>query len=137
VSTGWVGRFTSGLVDAAAFYIGTPYGARSGQFKPKIARVTIMGYVIHDGITGLRTQLETHGGYRISYVWIKYNSGAKTVAGIPAGSGYIQAAHTDYLTVTSNKQPVKSGAYVVDPNRTTNLVVKGNTGSGLKGQIAP
>jgi hypothetical protein len=137
VSTGWVGRFTSGLVDAAAFYFGTPYGAVSGQYRPTVARVTITGYDVREGITGIRTQLETHGGYRISNVTIRNSTGAKTVAGIPAGYGYIQAANTDGLTVTGNVQPVSSGAYVVDPSDSSALSVSGNTGSGLAGQIAP
>jgi hypothetical protein len=137
VSTGWVGRFKSGLVDAAAFYIGTPYGRQSGKYAPKVARITITGYDIREGIAGLRTQLETHAGYRITDVTIKNSIGAKTVAGIPAGTGYVQTADTDYLTVINNRQPVKSGAYVVDATRSTKLVVSGNTGSGLAGQIAP
>jgi hypothetical protein len=135
VQTGWVGRFKSGLGDAAAFYFGTPYGPQAGKYAPKVARITITKYDIREGITGLRTQLETHGGYRISNVTITENIGRKTVAGISAGSGYIQAADTDYLTVTNNRQPVKPGVYVVAHRRSTNLVVFGNTGSGLAGQL--
>jgi hypothetical protein len=136
-SVGWIGRFPSGLVDAAAFYIGTPYGAQSGKYKPVIARVKITDHTVWDGITGLRTQLETRGGYRITDVTLTNSVGKRTVAGIPAGYGWVQAADVDRLTVTYNSQPVKSGAYVVKATRSTGLVVKGNTGAGLKGQIAP
>jgi hypothetical protein len=137
VSTGWVGRFPSGLVDATAFYVGTPYGAQSGKYAPVVARVIFEGHDVRDGITGIRTQLQTVGGYRLKTITIRNNVGHRTMAGVGSGGGIVSASDTDGLSVTSNQQPVNSGVYAAISYGSTALTVSGNTGSGLAGQLKP
>jgi hypothetical protein len=137
VSTGWVGRFPEGLVDATAFYLGVPYAAVAGQYPPLIARVVIEGHEVQQGMTGIRSQLQTNNGFRMTDVTIRDNVGNGDVPGIPGGWGYIVAQGTDGLTVTGNQQDGTSPGYVVTNQGSTGLNVTGNTGAGIVGQVAP
>jgi len=135
VSTGWVGRFSSGLVNATAFYLGTPYGAQAGKYAPILSRVTIEGYHVRDGRLGIATRLETLNGYRMSNVVIRNNRGDVQSSGV--GGGIVEAGQVDVLTVTGNTQPVNSGIYAVAPVGASGLSVSANTGTNLAGQIKP
>jgi hypothetical protein len=133
VSTGWVGRFTSGLVDAPAFSIGTPY--RGSGYAPSVGRIRIQDHRIEGGITGIRTSISASGGYRIMDVVIQRNVGWKKMAGVGAGLGMVNARDVDRLSVVSNSNPVNAGVYAVAAKASTSVVASGNTGSGLAGQI--
>jgi hypothetical protein len=137
VSTGWNGNFDGqGIVDASAFYLGTPYdtATRSG-FRPLIENVVIEDQVVQDGITGIRTIFEGRG-YRIRNVTIRRNRGVKQAAGI-GGGGWCHGTGADIVKVTDNAQPVPSGTYAVALSDSTGIIATGNAGAGLAGQIKP
>jgi hypothetical protein len=99
--------------------------------------VIFEGHDVRDGITGIRTQLQTVGGYRLKTITIRNNVGHRTMAGVGSGGGIVSASDTDGLSVTSNQQPVNSGVYAAISYGSTALTVSGNTGSGLAGQLKP
>jgi hypothetical protein len=135
VSTGWNGRFTSGLVDASAFYFGTPYDAIPGRFAPVIRNVLIEDQLVRNGMTGLRTIFEGRG-YRITDVTIRNNRAETRTTGIGTG-GWVHGTGADRVSITDNHQDVPQGAYVVSLSNSTSVTASGNTGDGLAGQVKP
>jgi hypothetical protein len=127
VSTGWVGRFPSGLQDAAFAYIGTPHNVpvTGCDYGPAgnecfIDGVTIRDWRVEDGRNGMRVAIGP-SNYRARDILIEGNWSDVTLSGFPA----VSCVRSDAVTIRNNHQP-RTGAFV-SASDCPGLVQTGNT----------